>query len=353
VLLIDHEGMGTIYQLFIDHPLIALSAGMAFAVVTVLPFAGRRLPSLVLRMVRSAARFVMVPFSYWRRTVIDLASRAGGQKRPGATSLTESLAPIMQSILILGGILILTAGFLAGWRASGVMSEAGRVNAAPGSELPGLERTLAETRAKLAGLDREWEASRDCYRDEYLTGLYTEARRLSRENYVLGDFLSGDPQTKEVYSLLAGNFTTHRTQEEITVELRGTLSALHLPPSKEWMVNRYLDNLSSETELARGFGGLSDSAVRSARQPEYETLRRIEAEIPPAIAILRTDPAAAGTGPTFNPTAFASASWPSLLLFFGFVWLLGWLIEKMGSTVTLRDPARTSVNEDGAIKWAE
>lgn len=345
--------MDTILQLFHDHALIAISACVGLLFITVLPFTGSRFPRLLVRLATSLARVVTVPFSLWRRTVLDLAAGSGDSNNDGPTRFGRRLLPVMQSLLILGGLAILTAGVLSGWRASGITRESGHLKEALMTELPVLEGALADTRSRISDLDRDWEESRECHTDEFVSKLSAEALLIAVENGGLGDFLSRDRQTRDVFSVLAGGRAAGKTSDLIAEDLRDALPALELSPEKEWLFTRYLDNLRRESDLVRELGNLSDADVRRVHQPEIETLRRIEAELGPAIARVRADLAAPDQAATFDAAAFVGASSPALVLFCGFVWVVGGLIELMGSAVTLRGAVRATVNEEGHLKWAE
>lgn len=345
--------MDTLLRQFRDHPLVATIAGIVILVITVLPFTRSRFLRVFLRLGSTLLSVVVVPFSFWRRTLLDLASGTGMSLRPSSTVARRRAVPVLQSLLIVGGLLILTAGIVSGWHASGITRETGQLKSALRSELPELERTLADTRSKIAELDREWETSRACLVEESLTALSTEARALRDESVVLEDFLTKDRQTREVFRIVRDESPSALTGGGTRRDLRADLPALGLPREKEWLLARYLDNRAREKELTIAISRFDEADVRKANQPEVETLRRIESELPPAIARVREDLASPDPGRTFDVAAFAAASLPSLVLFCGFVWMMGGVIEGMDSGVPLRRRARAAVDETGHLKWVE
>jgi hypothetical protein len=346
--------MDTLFRLFHDHQLAAGLAGVFLLIITILPFSRGGSRRAFRRLGSTLASVVIVPFSFWKRTVVDLASGPGGSPRRGATGLARKAVPILQSVLIVGGLLILTAGFVSGWQASGITRETGYLKSALRSELPDLERTLADTRSRIAVLDSQWTASRSCFVDESLSPLFSEAGEIRDENAELEAFLSNDRRTKEVFRLLREDPTPARTgDDDASRNLRTGLPALGLPPDKEWFLARYLDNRAREEELMFVIRGFDEGAVRNAHQPDIETLHRIVAEIPPAIAQIRSDLEAPDPDRTFDGFAFAAAFFPAVIVFCGFIWVVGGLIEMAGSGVPLVTGTRASVNDEGHLKWAE
>jgi hypothetical protein len=345
--------MDTLVGLFRTHPLAAALSAIAVLAITVLPFTRGRFPRVFFRLGSSLVSVVAVPFSFWQRTLIDLASGTGMSLRTGSTAATKRVVPVLQVLLIAGGLLILTAGVVSGWHASGYPRETGQLKSALKSTLPELERTLAGTRAKLAGLDADWEASRECLVEESLAALSAEARALRDENAIIEKFLREDRRTREVFLVLREGAVSVRAGEDADRDSRADLIALGLPLEKVWLLTRFLDNRVREEELIAAIGDFDEAVLRGGCQPGLETLRKLASELPPAIARVREDLAGPDPGRTFDAGAFASASAPAVVLFCAFVWVVGGLIEVMGSAVPLRTRARASVNEQGRLKWAE
>ncbi|HLF14798.1 MAG TPA: hypothetical protein VI932_07915 [Bacteroidota bacterium] len=347
--------MQTLFRLFIEYQTVAIYTAAILLMASVVPLTGTKFPKFLLLLISSPFNIVAASFGVWRKHLISLATKS--RRRPGEgdigpSSLTRWLMPVMQCLLVLGGIFILTTGVLSGYRASRMDGNGGEIKAMLETELPILARALRDTRTRIESLDREWAGIGERHGGENRERFITAINAIEAENARLDKFLSLDLETGEAFSDFKNSPAGVVPTGDIIRTLESFLPSLQLAEGKGSFLVRYFENCRVQEDLARKINGPPDPPVRTDRQPDYESLRRLEAELPPAIARIESDLKTPEPERRFNIAAFLEAFYPALIVFCAFILAIGHLIEVMSVSAPVT-AAHSDNKGSGTLIWAE
>jgi hypothetical protein len=348
--------MPTLFQLFRDYPGVAVCTAVALLVVTVLPLTRGT-------WVNAIVRTLAIPFRVWAGAVTSISKKSGWSGRrtgTGRSTLVSLVLPVMECLLVLGGIMILASGIISGWHASVLPDDNGRTKAALGAELSDLKIALTDTRSRMAELDREWARTGPVGREAYQQQMVATMNGMQRENELIESSFSRTPRAREYFSEYARFHAGGRPVVDVIRILGPVLPSLPLTGKERTSLLKYFENCRAQEEMALSIGHLADSTLRRERQPGYEQTRRLEAELLTVISRIEGLIDAPVQVRRFDTASFLEESISSMFGFYIFVWALGYAIELMGGAVASssgpaeRTAARQRTGEAaGPLFWAE
>lgn len=335
----EQLAMETIFEIFSENLAAFLIVFVILFVSISYLFAKDKFLSMIIGLLRLLASFFYSPFVYIKRAVVGLAeygTKGEAEFSQSKQYLLNKLMISLQGLLVVLSVAVLAVSLVSGWNQmlppKPLQEQIGSLEGLVGKQ----QSELGETGPKVKQMEADWTIRRDSLTKAYALERTKKSETVLTENADLAGRISqlGDTvqqcflQIRDYYS--QNEYQNSASQfERVNAEVRDYIGKLDVSDAAKGLMHTYNDNWYFLKLSGLEMSGFSESQLRSALQPAYNTLKKRLDYINEILPSQETELAELKKEAKYDIEALLLQILYGLLQFILLVWVAGLFIESL------------------------